>query len=737
MRFSAADLHPSRLLPSVVAGGVAGMITVVLSISFAILIFAGRITPHLPAGIGLALFSAALVAIIVSASSSYPGTIAIPQDRIAPILAIISTAIVGGLDPSVSSETAFLTVVAAICLASLLTGFALLGLGVFRLGALIRYIPYPVIGGFLAGTGWLLFLGSLRVMTDIHVSFSTLGELTTPDAISRWAPGVAFGVVMLLLTRKISHYLLTPGLLIAAVVVFYGVLAAMGVSADEARADRWLLGPFPRGGSWRPLTWVAITGADWPAVLGQAGSIATVLLVSAVSVLLNSSALELAAERDIDLDRELRVTGAANIALGLGGGMVGFHTLSLSALVLKMGSRSRIAGMTQALVVLLVLFAGPAVLEAFPKPVLGGLLCFLGLSFLAQWCWDGWKRLSRTDWLTVMLILGFVGVFGYLQGVGVGIAACVAVFVMEYSRAKVVGQSTSGAIQRSNVDRPPRHTRLLTEEGQQTHIMRLTGYLFFGTANRVLLAIRARLEDPDLPALRYVVMDLRWVTGIDSSAVMSFVKLRQLAGRGGFMLVLTSASDDIIGRLAREGLELGTEDPTVRSIVDLDHGLEWCEEQIIAAAAQPVQRQGEALHDRFARVLGESADIEGLLARLDRRTAQAGEVILAEGADSNCFYMIDSGQVRVQVTLPNGELLRVRTLNAGSVIGELGLYLGSQRSASVVANRETQLYRVTDADLERLAQEQPLAAATLHRFLAYVLADRLTQVNGQLRTLMA
>ncbi|APR75663.1 Sulfate transporter [Minicystis rosea] len=128
-------------------------------------------------------------------------------------------------------------------------------------------------------------------------------------------------------------------------------------------------------------------------------------VLAAISVLLNATGLELATEQDLDLDRELRVTGVANVVLGLVGGVPGYLSLSESTLNHKVGAKSRAPGLIAGGLSLLALLAGPATLAYFPKPILGGLLLFMGLSFLLETVYDAWFRLPRLEYGLVILIL--------------------------------------------------------------------------------------------------------------------------------------------------------------------------------------------------------------------------------------------------------------------------------------------------------------------------------------------
>src|SRR5262249_42717750 len=148
-------------------------------------------------------------------------TIAIPQDRTAPILALMAANVAAHLPASATTEQKSLTILVAIALTSILTGAILYALGRFQLGNLIRFIPYPVVGGFLAGSGWLLVLGSIRVMTGHSVSLSDLGQLFQHDLPAKWVPGLIFGGILFMVLRRYKRPVLVPMLLLGAVLLFY------------------------------------------------------------------------------------------------------------------------------------------------------------------------------------------------------------------------------------------------------------------------------------------------------------------------------------------------------------------------------------------------------------------------------------------------------------------------------------------------------------------------------------
>ena len=111
----------------------------------------------------------------------------------------------------------------------------------------------------------------------------------------------------------------------------------------------------------------------------------------------------------------------------------------------------------------------------------------------------------------------------------------------------------------------------------------MNGFLFFGSANGLLERIRKRVE---AGPLRFLVIDLRRVTGVDSSAVVAFVKVIGLAQTHGFELVLTGVSEPVRKQLARGGVDEGD---LVRFEPDLDRGLQRCEEALLRDEAADAQ----------------------------------------------------------------------------------------------------------------------------------------------------
>ncbi len=246
---------------------------------------------------------------------------------------------------------------------------------------------------------------------------------------------------------------------------------------------------------------------NWEVILQNLDKIATILVLSIIALLLNASGLEVTVKQDIDLDRELLAAGWANLAAGSVGSSVGYQALGLSALTHRLGAKSRLVNLISGLLCGITLFFGASLISYFPRPVLGGIILFLGLSFLVEWLIDSRKVLPLSDYLLVWVILVIIAAVGFLEGVAAGIFIAAILFVISYSRVDAIKAILDGSMYHSNVDRPEVHRDLLHERGAEIHILRLQGYIFFGTIQNILERIRLRIKDQTQIPLKFLIFD--------------------------------------------------------------------------------------------------------------------------------------------------------------------------------------------------------------------------------------
>ena len=710
-------------LPSIPSAFLCWFLTLIFSVSLAALIFRGPLAPYLPLGIGMSLGTAVAVGLVTTFTSSIPGCIAIPSDRTAPMLAILAASIAAAFpagDPGLVP-----TCLSALIFATALNGIIMWLLGRFRMGILVRFLPYPVVGGFMAGAGWLLVKGALSVATGIELNHANALELFASGNLLRWVPSLAIALALLLATRWSRHFLVIPTIVAIGVILFYAITWFAGLSLPDLRAIGWLPPPFSSAISWQPVSFSILAAANWSAISAHFVTFATIVMVSAISILLISSSIELSTKIEVDADRELQSAGLANFASFLAGGMVGFHSLSLTSLALRIGPRSRWVGLFTATGTALTLFLAPQVVSYLPVPLLSALLLYLGLNFLTEWLVDAWRKMRRSDYLITVLILVVVAWAGYIIGVGVGLMMALTLFALRYSLIDVVRLELNGVQHRSNVDRTAEEIALLLPARPSIHILKLQGFIFFGTAYSLLQRVRARAHAAGHP-LRYLILDFRHVTGLDSSALLSLSRLLHIGQQSDFATLCTTVPPSVYLTLKHDAIvaEGFTFHP------DVDHAIEWCEKQELAARQAKTEPPPLHLENALEKALPGRADLAAHLARyFIPQDISAGVVLALQGEKTRDLFLIQKGRVSALLKAQNGEVIRLRTMGPGSIIGEIGLYLGLPRSASLIAETDSVVWRLPPEALAKLERDDPRAAAALHEILARMLAGRLIQAN--------
>ncbi|MCU0552982.1 MAG: SulP family inorganic anion transporter, partial [Leptolyngbya sp. Prado105] len=567
------------MISNSIAGAIMGLLTVTSAVSFGALIFSGDLAPFMPFGIGLLLFSSVIVSAVISSLSSYPAVVATIAEVTVPIFSLIARQIVAAM-PDMSVEQKLMTVVATLIVNSLVTGVIFLGLGWFKLGSFVRFIPYPVVGGFLAGIGALLFVAAFQTVSGLDLQPFSLAAFFQYNVFWQWFPGALFALAMFILPQRINHVLVYPSIIVGSVVLFYFSLTVTGTSIAQATQLGWLLGEVPAGGLYRFVGIEAFQQANWNVIVQQIPTLAALWMISAIALLLHANGIELVASRDLDLNRELKAAGIASLLAGLGGGVGGFPSAGENALSNQLGARGRLVGWVIAAICLAMLVGGATILSLFPKFILIGMPLLITTELFNEWLYEAWYKFDRADYGIILLIVIVTVMVGFLQAIGVGLVAAIVLFVISYSQLTVVRRISTGAYHYSNVLRTSDELEMLESQGEQVYIVELQGLIFFGTANKLLNQVRDRIHDSHLAPVYYVILDFRLVRDLDASAVLSFAKLKQIANQKQVHLVYTHLSAQAKTRL-EQGDCLDKNDPFCHLFADLDRGLEWYERQIL------------------------------------------------------------------------------------------------------------------------------------------------------------
>lgn len=698
----------TQLIREVIAGLAVGTLEVSVAASFAFLLFGGILEDAVPRAVGLIIVGTGLSAVLTARSTKVPGLIGGLQDAPAVVIAAMVAALIADVDPAVAEATAFTFVLVV----GVLLGVVLVLAGRFRLTTAARSLPFTVVSGFMAGTGWLLSRAGLEVMVDRKLDWSMIPDLFEWSLLRFWLPGLLLAIMVLAGSRFDTGLLLPIGLVVLSVGVH--VVGQVGSSLDGLRSGGWLLGPFPESGGWQPVTPSEASDADWGAMLGQGIPVIGLFGVALVAIVLNVAGLEMQTGDDIAMEDEVVAAGAATTAVSLLSGLPGFHQVSGTLMARQLGSRTPIAAIVVFIMCLVAGFVGMDFVALLPRAVAGGVLLTVGLSLLRDWVKQLRLQLNRYEGALSAAILASIIAFGVVTGIAVGILAAVVGFVFSYSRVEPVRRVHRLGTSRSVVDRP-RVERLRLDENSEAMVgVELVGYLFFGSIRKVTDLITPLLASGQL---RYLIIDFSAVSGLDASVVSGLQTIQRRTTEADVAMIWCGLDDAFELELRRGGAELGA-----LRFEDLDHAFEYVEEEVLRTTSS---NQGLVEIEESDRVL-----LDLLEGRCERVEVRSGERLIEVGDVCDEMFVVEHGTLTAWGVSADERRVRLRRVGVGSVIGEVAFIAGGTRTASVLADVDSTVLRLGSDTFESMCAQEPELGILIQAELGKRLAERLAYTSA-------
>ena len=600
-----ADAVSAKAVPALSAGFTSGLGLLVAQIAFGSFIFSGALAPYASQGVGLVLFGNFAACLVIALAGGFRGAISGLSPAMVIVMALVGTTI------DAEGDALFVTTALVLMTGAVVTGACCLVIGRFRLANLVRFIPYPVAGGFVAGIGGAVCLAAMALM-GADTDWRALPALLEPSVLWKWAPGAVFGIALYYAMKRWGNPLILPVSVVAAVGAYHLVLAALGMSGDEARAAGLLLTSTADGNLWPALQPADAAHVDWAAMATQVPNLLTLMLVAFIVVIMNIAGLEMAANQELDWDREFRANGLASVVAGLGGGTAASLIVPASLRSKLFGAATRLTGVVAAFVIGGALFLGDGMLELIPVPLVGGILFFAGIGMLDEGLVRSRRRLPWSEYGIIVLIFVVIIAFGLFEGVGAGLLATLVFFAVRLSRVDPIEARFTAREHRSSKARPVPDRAIPLDEGGRVRGYRLRGYIFFGSVCPLADELRRTLGGASPPAC--LILDFADVSGFDFSAVNVLSRFLQTANAAGVAVALSAPS----ARL-RSGLERNIPPSDFAQLLiepNEDLALERGEEIVISAWRADASMADERRASLLERAAGESRTLSGAPDRL-------------------------------------------------------------------------------------------------------------------------
>jgi sulfate permease, SulP family len=719
------------LLKGAIAGLVASVVLIANIVSFGALMFPGELSAGIPTAIWAMLIGSCIGGVSIALLTSLPPLATGIDSPTGTVLVLLSaTTAHGVMAAGGNSQVAIETVMLIFTAATVMSGALLYAIGACRWGSYLRFIPYFVVGGFLTATGWLLFAGGVRM---------TIGRTLTPGSFAgTWAwvdaaklvSAVGTLMVLLALRRWIKSALALPAALIVMGLVAAVALRYLGLSAP---AQGWYLPSLGRLTIWSPFTAVHASRLTWSMGPGVILESLAVTFVALISLITKVSSLEVSRQASGDLDREFRAQGIGSLLSGPFGGITAGLQNGSSRLLEHTGGATRISGVVSSVILGAVAIANFDLPGLIPIPIAAGLVFYLGYTFIVDALWRPYVQRAWFDLLLAIAMAIVCIEYGYLIGVLGGVVCACLLFAVSYARIGVVRRHVTRAQFASNVDRSAEAAKYLSEAGDAIQLYWLAGYIFFGSSEGVFERVRRDIEALPPRRVGYVILDFGLVSSADSSAILSLAKLRNFCDQNGTTLVYCSLSP-----ANRRALELGSllgSKSRHQNFADLNLALAWCENRMLTDAGLDIYTGLAGFKPWLGRQLGSSLRVDAFIGYLERKEVDHSQVLYREGEPADCIDFVAAGGLTIDILTSNGESICVRHIMTHAVVGEMGFFRRSRRSATVSSDGPVTLFTLTRPNFERLRSERPDLAGPFDDFIMRVLADRIDFTNREVLAL--
>lgn len=434
-----------------------------------------------------------------------------------------------------------------LAIATIMAGAFLVLLGVFRLGTIIRFIPYPIVVGFTSGIALTIFTTQIKDLLGLQM------DEVPADFISKWVAYVknigttdlwtaAVGIVSIIiiaLTPKVSKKV--PGSLIAIVVMTLLCLlleSQFGISVDTI-GDRFKISSELPAAEMPAMNWEAVKGLVQPAI--------TIAVLGAIESLLSATVADGVTGQRHNSNQELIGQGIANILTPMFGGIPATGAIARTMTNINNGGKTPISGIIHAAVLLLIFLFLMPYAQYIPMSCLAGVLVIVSYNM------SGWRTLRemannpKSDVVVLWLTFALTVVFDLTIAIEVGIILACFMFMKRMTETTHVSVLTDEIEANAESDfEVHNEENLVIPEGVEVY--EIDGPFFFGIANKFDDVMAAMSDKPKVRIIR-----MRRIPFIDSTGIHNLHNLISMSHKEDIKIILSGVNDDVRKMLERNG----------------------------------------------------------------------------------------------------------------------------------------------------------------------------------------
>jgi len=711
-------------------GGLASMLVALPSaIAFGVTIFAPLGGSLAAQGAMAGILGASAIGILAPLFGGSQRLISAPCAPAAAVLSALAISFAG-------QDIAAPTVVLMLGLIGLLAGIIQIALGLVGVGRLIKFIPFPVVSGYLSGVGLIIIGSQIPKWLGAPAGTDWWTALRLP-ALWVWQSGLVGAVVMatMLLTPRLTKAVPAAIVALLAGVICYLLLGLAYPDMLQTSNNPLLIGTLGAGDvsllDGAREQWLALRGLGLDAVLKVLLPALTLAVLLSIDTLKTCVVIDAMTGSSHNSNRELLGQGLGNITSALIGGIPGAGTMGASVVNIASGGSTRRSGVLAGSFALLAFLALSPLIAWVPVAALAAILMVVGARMIDRHSLQFfYSRATRLDFLVIVVVIGVALLGNLIAASGVGVALAILLFIREQTKSSVVHNRMEGE-QLFAVN-----SRFSTELGatagrQSMVVFELQGSLFFGTANQLHQAL-----EPDTHNHKYMILSMRRVQSLDVTATHVLEQIKdRLEERSGFLIFCDIPTGLPSGlKMKRFLKDTGVVRPSNKAFAfrELDEALEWVQAQ--QAQALDVEPEPLNLAD-LPLLAGQPPEaLAALQTALTQRSVKAGKKVFKAGADRDLF-IVRRGSVKISLPLHKKDNYQLSTAGRGSLIGAMGFMDAAGHAGNAVALTDTEVYALSRPDFNQLASTHPAIALVLLQAVALNLSNRLHITIAELQAL--
>jgi SulP family sulfate permease len=715
-------------------GGLASMLVALpSSIAFGVLVFSA-IDPRL-AGQGAlyGMLGAAALGLVAPISGRTPALITAPCAPAAAILAGLALALSSaGIEASRIPGLLALTV--------LVSSLLQIVYGLVKGGRFIKYIPYPVVSGYLSGVGLIIALSQLPKLLGLPAGTGLLHGLASPGL---WAwPGIVVGLVTMAVmfnARRFTKAVPAAILGLLSGIVVYFLLAALVPGLLTVEDNPLVIGPVEATGSFLQSVNAQLRGLlsirmEDLQLIGYSALALSALL--SIDTLKTCVILDALTRGRHDSNRELFGQGIANLAAFAAGGMPGAGTMGPTLVNVSSGGATRWSGAVEGIFVILAILVLSPLIAWVPIGALAGILLVVAYRMFD---WSAFKLLrfreTRLDFAVIAAVIVVAVTVGLIAASAAGVGLAILLFIRDQIRGTVLRRRATLKETSSKTHRLESEREILSERGELAAVIDLQGNLFFGTTDQLFTEV-----EPDLQRRRWLMFDMRRVQSMDYTAANLFRQMHaRLAEHKGALLFCGMPSSlpqrqDIHQYLSQVGL-VGSDRNGIRVFETRDEGLEWMENRILESAGWSGVDEQQPLDLREIELVEDMDDaaIDELRTVVHERSVPAGGRVFSRSDEGDEVFLIRRGIVSILLPLRGGKRHHLATFGRGDYFGEMAFLDRGVRSADAMARSDCELYVLSRREFNAHSHANPVLGVRVFARLARAVSLRLRQTDAELR----